>query len=160
MDFFNDGRIIIKNNRDGNIYFADSTGKKLSEDYYDIYICGDGRYIVRDSDNFFKVIDDNYNQIFEKEYAVINTRFIKNGLYLVLDTTDKIKFNDFGYAKLNWTVLNYDGEVIADNIEYIYDLNYKIDNKKNIDEENYMLFVTQLKKLNYKFVGSKFYSSK
>lgn len=160
LEVFYDSRILLKDHKSGIIYFVDSLGNKLSDDYYDLYICGDGRYIVKDSDNYFKIINDQYEQIFEKKYAVFNTRFIKKGLYLVMKSTDNIKFNDYGYADVDWTLLNYDGEEIATNIEYIYDLDLKINKVKNIDEENYLLFTTNLKKLNYKFVGDKFYTNK
>ena len=158
LELFDDERLIIQNLKDNSIYFSTITGERLSDSYFDIYICGNGRYIVRDGDNYFKVIDDEYNAIFEKKYAVIHPRFVRNGLYLVLNSTDDIKFNDYGYATMNWTILNYNGEEIATNIEYIYDLDLKVDKKKKIDEENYLLFVADLKKLNCDFVGEKFYN--
>ena len=158
LEYFNDERILLKDFKDNSIYFTTPTGKKLSDNYYDIYVCGDGRYIVKDNDNYYRVIDNEYNSVFDKKYAAINTRFISQGLYLVLNSTDDIQFNDYGYAVLNWTLLNYNGEEIATNLEYIYDMDYKIDKVKNIDEENYLLFVTNLKSLNCEFVGDKFYT--
>lgn len=160
LEFFYDNRILIKHFKDNSIYFATTSGEKLSSDYYDIYICKDGRYIVKDKDNFFTVIDNDYNQILNKKYSAINTRFVSQGLYLALDSTDGIKFNDYGYAIMNWTLINYAGEEIATNIQYIYDLDLKIDKVKNIDEENYLIFINNLKKLNGDFVGDKFYYKK
>ena len=160
LEFFYDNRILIKHFKDNSIYFATTSGEKLSSDYYDIYICKDGRYIVKDKDNFFTVIDNDYNQILNKKYSAINTRFVSQGLYLALDSTDGIKFNDYGYAIMNWTLINYAGEEIATNIQYIYDLDLKIDKVKNIDEENYLIFISNLKKLNGDFVGDKFYYKK
>ena len=158
LEYFNDDRLLLKSFKDNSIYFTTSTGKKLSDDYYDIYICGDGRYIVKDEDNYYRVIDNEYNSVFEKKYAAINTRFVSQGLYLVLNSVDNIQFNDYGYAVLNWTLLNYNGEEIATDLEYIYDMDVKIDKVKNIDEENYLLFTTNLKALNCEFVGDKFYT--
>ncbi len=160
LEYFYDNRIILKNFKDNSIYFSTPTGEKLSDNYYDIYICGDGRYIVKDDDNFFKVIDNDYNPIFEKKYAVIDTRFVSQGLYLTLNSVDNIKFDDYGYAIMNWNLVNYAGEEIATNIEYIYDMDLKINKVKNIDEDNYLLFVNQLKELNGDFVGNKFYLKK
>ena len=160
LEFFDNEKLIIRNSRDSSIYFSTTSNKQLSPNYYDMYICGDGRYIVKDEDNFFKVIDSDYNPVFEKKYAVINPRLASQGLYLVLDSVDGIKFNDFGYAIINWKLLNYNGEEMTDNVESVYDLDFKLNKVKLFDEENYLLFTTELKKLNYDFVGDKFYNRK
>lgn len=160
LDYFEDGRLIIRLSKDGSIYFSNTKNEKLSPSYFDMYICGDGRYIVKDDDGYFKIIDSEYNQVFEKKYAVINPRLVSQGLYLVLDSVDNIKFNEFDYAKMNWTLLNYNGEIIATDIENIYDINLRLKKEKLFDEENYLLFTTELKNLNYDFVGDKFYNKK
>ena len=160
LDFLDNEKLIIRNSRDGSIYFSTTSNQTLSPNYYDLYICGDGRYIVKDEDGYFKVIDSEYNQVFEKKYAVINPRLVAQGLYLVLDSTDGIEFNDFGYAKMKWKLLNYNGEEMTGDIENIYDIDLKLEKVKLFDEENYLLFTTDLKKLNYDFVGDKFYNKK
>ena len=157
LDFLDEERLILKNYKDGSIYFSSPIGQKLSQNYYDIYICGDGRYIVKDDDNYFKIIDDEYNQLFEKKYASFNTRFNQIGLYLALNSFDSIKFNDFGYASMNWILINYDGVEILTDIEYIYDLDLKLEKEKKIFEDNYLIFKNQFKKLDSEFVGDKFY---
>ena len=86
-------------------------------------------------------------------------RFSNIGLYLTLDSTENIEFTKYGYAKLKWNLLNHDGEVICDNIEQIYDLLYKLPDDSNSEKENYSKFVKNIKKLNYKFVGDKFYKT-
>lgn len=156
LDFFGD-KILLRNYNNDTVYFIDSEGNKISETYKDIFVCGDGRYIVRDEEDFIGVIDDQYNSIFDKKYAVINTRLISKDLYLVLDSTENIKFNDYGFAKFNWKIINYNGDIILDGIEQIYDEIYELptDNKNN--DENYKKFEEQLKDLKYKFVGDKFY---
>lgn len=155
LDFFGD-KILLKNYNDKTIYFINSEGNMVSEPYKDIYVCGDGRYIVKDNQNLFKIIDENYNNIFDKTYNVINPRLVSQKLYLILDDTE-IKPNDYNYAKFKWSIINYNGEVILDGIEQIYDQFYEFSNNKKSDNQNEMSFEENLKRLNYKFVGDKFY---
>lgn len=156
LDFFGD-RMLLKNYNDNTVYFIDTDGNRLSDAYKDIYICSDGRYIVRDTDTFCRIINDEYKSVFEKKYAAINTRLISKDLYLVLDSTDGIKFNDYDYAKLNWKLMNYNGEIIFDNIEQVYDLTYELPDDNETNEKNYYEFQTELRELKYNFVGDKFY---
>ena len=156
LDFFEE-RILVKNYSNDNIYFIDSEGKTLSEEYKDIFVCNNGRYIVRTAENSLKIINDEYNNVFEREYAVINPRIASEDLYLVLDSTQNIKFSDYGFAKINWTLLNYDGELILDGIEQIYDIYYEMPTGNSREKENYAEFENNLRALNYKFVGDKFY---
>ena len=156
LDFFGE-RMLLKNYNDKTVYFIDIDGNRLSDVYKDIYVCNDGRYIVRDTDTFCRVINDEYESLFEKKYAVINTRLLSENLYLVLDSVDGIKFNDYGYSKLNWKLMNYNGEIIFENIEQAYDLIYELPNDSEINEENYLKFQNELKDLKYNFVGDKFY---
>ena len=155
LDFFGD-KILLKNYNDKTIYFINSEGNMVSEPYKDIYVCGDGRYIVKDNESLFKIIDENYNNIFDKTYNVINPRLVSQKLYLILDDTE-IKPNDYNYAKFKWSIINYNGEVILDSIEQIYDQFYEFSNNKKLDNQNEMSFEENLKRLNYKFVGDKFY---
>ncbi len=156
LDFFGD-RILLKNYNDKTIYFINAEGNMISEAYKDIYICGNGRYIVRNNDDSFKIIDEEYNNIFDKNYSVINPRFSSQNLYLVLDSIENIKSNDYDYAEFNWNIVNYDGEIILDGVEQIYDQFYKMVNNKKNDKNNEESFEENLRKLNYKFVGDKFY---
>jgi hypothetical protein len=156
LDFFGE-RILLKNYNDNTIYFIDSNRNMVSDAYKDIYVCNNGRYIVRDKDEYLRIIDDSYNSVFEKKYAVINPRLITENIYLVLDSTEDIKFNDYGYAILNWSIMNYDGEIIFDGIEQIYDNYYEYPDTKGKSSEKYAEFVENLKDLKYKFVGDKFY---
>lgn len=157
LDFFGENRILLKNYNNKTVYFTDLEGNKLSEVYKDIYVCNDGRYIVQDEENSFKIIDDSYNSIFEQKYASINPRFVSQGLYLVMESTKGIKENDYGYAMPTWKLMNYNGEIIFEGIEQIYDLIYKIPEDNKEDEVNYMIFENKLKELEYNFVGDRFY---
>ena len=156
LDFFGEDKVLFKNYNDGTIYFTDTQGKVLSDTYTDIYICPEGRYIVGDRDGYFKFIDEEYNQMFENKYAVINPRFISHNLYLVSDSTEGIKTNDYNVAEVTWNLINQNGEVICADIEQIYDLIYEINHDGN-KNENYEKFKKEIKDLNYHFVGDKFY---
>lgn len=160
LDFFGD-RALLRDYNSNTVYFINpSTDEKLSEEYKDIYVCNNGRYIVRNADGFFKVIDDEYNKVIEKEFSTIKPRLIQAGLYITTDTLDNIKFSDYGYANnINWTLINENGEVVFDGIEQIYDLYYKLPTDKEIEEENYLEFVENVKDFEYHFVGDKFYQN-
>lgn len=158
LDFFGDDRILLRNYNEKTVYFTDLEGNKVSDKYKDIFICGDGRYIVQDEESAFKIIDDSYNLVFEQKYASINPRLISQGLYLVMESSQGIKSNEYGFAKPTWKLMNYNGEILFEGIEQIYDLMYKIPTDNREDEVNYLLFEKELKALNYKFVGDRFYS--
>lgn len=157
LDFFGE-RMLIKNYSNDRTYFIDSDGNILSEEYKDIYVCKDGRYIVRTQRDTAKIINDEYEKVFDVEYQVMNPRFISQNMYLTLDTTENIEFNDYGFpTNLNWKLVNYDGEVVFDGIQQIYDVLYELPDESNKKEENYSKFVNNLKELDYKFVGDRFY---
>lgn len=154
LDFFGE-RMLLRNYNDNTVYFIDSEGNILSEVYKDIFVCGDGRYVVKDKDGFFKVINDDYALSFDSRFAAINPRLSSIGLYLTLDSTQNIKTNDYDFAEMNWKLVGYDGTVILENIEQIYDQAYQVKDIK--DKDVYLNFEEDLKKLNYEFVGDKFY---
>lgn len=156
LDFFGNERILLRNYNDNLIYFTDLEGNVLSEKYKDIYICDNGRYIVQDEDNYFRIINDEYKSVFENKYAAMNPRLLSQGLYLVLDSTENIKANDYDIAMPSWKLMNSNGVILFENIEQIYDLIYKIP-EDNEEEINYMNFQKEIKALKYKFVGDKFY---
>ena len=154
LDFFGE-RMLLRNYNDNTIYFIDGEGNMLSDVYKDIFVCSDGRYIVKDKDGFFKVMNDDYALSFENRFAAINPRLVSKGLYLTLDTTQSIKTNEYDFAEMNWSLVGYDGNVIMDGIEQIYDQTYQIKNIK--DKTVYAKFEEDIKALNYEFVGDKFY---
>lgn len=132
LDFFDD-RLLLKNYNDKTIYFIDGEGNKLSDEYRSIYVCQDNeRYIVKDLQNKYKVIDRNYDQIFEGEYDVFDPYLANYGLYIVDNTEEDIEFNDYGYAKMHFSILNAQGQVIIDNVEQAYKNYYKISKDKSI----------------------------
>lgn len=155
LDFFGE-RMLLRNYNDHTVYFIDGDGKILSDVYKDIFVCGDGRYIVKNKDGFFKIINDEYAQAFENRFAAVNPRLVKAGLYLTLDSTQNIQTNDYNFTEMNWKLIGYEGNVILENIEQIYDQYYTVDNVRN--KEMYGKFEEDLKDLKYEFVGDKFYT--
>lgn len=158
LDFFGD-RLLLKNYNDKTIYFIDGEGNKLSDEYRSIYVCQDNeRYIVKDLQNKYKVIDRNYDQIFEGEYDVFDPYLANYGLYIVDNTEEDIEFNDYGYAKMHFSILNAQGQVIIDNVEQAYKNYYKISKDKSIAySTRYSQFLDELKSIRYDFVGDKYY---
>lgn len=155
LDFFGE-RMLLRNYNDHTVYFIDGDGKILSDVYKDIFVCGDGRYIVKNKDGFFKIINDEYAQAFENRFAAVNPRLVKAGLYLTLDSTQNIQTNDYNFTEMNWKLIGYEGNVILENIEQIYDQYYTVENVRN--KEMYGKFEEDLKDLKYEFVGDKFYT--
>ncbi len=158
LDFYDD-RMLLRNYNDNTIYFIDLSGNAISDKYKDIFICSNNRFIVQNENGLYYIMDSEFRNVFEKEYEVLNPRLSNNELYLTLDKVSNIEFTKFDYAKLNWNLLNSDGQVICDNIEQIYDLYYKMPDESNNEKENYSKFIENLKKLNYQFVGDKFYKT-
>lgn len=158
LEFYDD-KILIRNYNNKTIYFIDSGGNPLSELYKDIYVVNKDRYIVRTSEDKEKVINGDFSKSFEAEYDIINSRLIGKNLYLCMNLDNEVTFNDYGYAKLNFSLLDQDGNVILDNIEQVYDLCYDIEGGKRKNDDQYSKFIEKLKDLKYDFVGDKFYSS-
>ena len=161
LEFFED-KILIRDYNKGLDYFIDINSadfKPISEMYKDIFVCSNGRYIVKTENNIFKVIDESLNKVFDAEYKVINPSFVGVDLYLATDDIDAVEFNDFGYAKMNWRLLNLEGNSVYDNIEQIYNIFYKLDeNDEDVNGDSYFKFQERLTNLEYKFVGDKFYN--
>lgn len=158
LDFFGE-KILLKNYNNHTIYFIDQDKKIISEEYKDIFICSSDRYIVRnnDEDGFFKIVNDNYENVYNKEFAAISPILYSQNLYLVANTTNDLKINDYKYAIMNWSLMNNEGEIIVDGIEQIYNQYYEYpeDNTKN--DKVYQEFEEKVKALNYRFVGDQFY---
>ena len=156
LDFIDD-TILLKNYNDATIYFIDGTGRMLSDTYKDIYIYSD-RYIVKNNNSKFMVINKEFNKIFDEEYDVINPCLITQNLYLCMNTDSGIEFNDYGFAIMKWKLVNYNGDVILDDIEQIYGEFYQISSDKSVAYANrYSDFIEELKDIKYDFVGDNFY---
>lgn len=154
---YKEGKILIKNYNDETIYWIDENGEMLSEVYQEIYILED-RYIVKNTNHKYVVLDQNFNKIFEEEFDCMDPYLASLGLYVVANTNEAIEFNDYSFAKMNWRLLNSNGETILDGIEQIYTNYYPISKDKEMPYvTRYEQFLTQLKKTDFQFVGDKFY---
>ena len=154
-----DDKILIKDYNDNTIYFIDyTTRQKISDKYKDIYI-GDNVYIVQNQDNKYMVIDKDFNKVFEEEFDVIDTQLAEIGLYICANTNEAIDFNDYNFAKMKWKLLDSNGDTMLENGEQIYQSFYKISNdKQKTYVTRYEEFLKNLKKIEFNFVGDKFYT--
>ena len=144
-------------NKDGKITFYNEKGEKLSDSYKEIFI-QDGRYIVKKSNDKYTIIDENYNQIIEGEYDYVDISLLSIGIYLFGNVDDVIEFNNYDYADLNFIMMDYDGNILNNNLEQVYLDFYKIsDDSKKVYVSRYNEFIDDLKTLDYDFVGDKFY---
>lgn len=158
LDFIDD-KILIRNYNDNTIYFIDAEGEIVSDVYQDIYICQD-RYVVKNSNHKYMVIDKEFHKVFEEEFDVIDPYLADYGMYICANTNEAIDFNDYGFAKMNWKILNQEGQTIFDGIEQIYGNYYQISNDKSVPYvTRYEEFLKNLKKMEFHFVGDKFYEN-
>ena len=156
LDFFGEDILLRDYTKDSDkIYFINNQANKVSDVYKDIYVCPNGRFIVKDTNDDMKIINNDYTDAFDRKFAIINPRLTAIGLYIVLESTDAIKYNQYGYAEFNWALMNDNGEFLMDNIQELYDLNFRVQN--NNKEEEHLKFIDSLKQLDYRFVGDKFY---
>lgn len=154
---YKEDKILLKNYNDDTIYWIDENGEILSDIYKEIYVLED-RYIAKNTNHKYMVLDQSFNKIFEEEFDCIDPYLAGLGLYVVGNTNEAIDFNDYGFAKMNWRLLNHAGETILDGIEQIYKNYYSISNDKETPYvTRYEQFLTQLKKNDFQFVGDKFY---
>ena len=160
LEFFGE-RMLIKNYNDKTTYFIDENGEMLSEAYRNIYICKNKeRYIVKTLENKYKIIDTDYNKVIENEYDVLDAYLANYGLYIVTNVDEEIEFNDYGFAKMNFSIINSNGDVIIDNVEQVYKNFYQISNDKSVAyATRYSQFLDNLKSIEYNFVGDSFYKN-
>lgn len=160
LEFFGE-RMLIKNYNDKTTYFIDENGEMLSEAYRNIYIFKNKeRYIVKTLENKYKIIDTDYNKVIENEYDVLDAYLANYGLYIVTNVDEEIEFNDYGFAKMNFSIINSNGDVIIDNVEQVYKNFYQISNDKSVAyATRYSQFLDNLKSIEYNFVGDSFYKN-
>ncbi len=157
LDFI-DNKILIRNYNNKTIYFINKQGDILSDVYQDMYVAKE-HYIVKKENEKYAVINQEFQPIFEQEYDVIDPYLSDYGMYICANTNEAIDFNDYGFAKINWKLVNAQGQVMLDNIEQIYGNYYQISNDKTIPYvTRYEEFLEKLKDIDFHFVGDKFYS--
>lgn len=159
LDFFED-KILIRNYNDKTVYFIDQNGEMKSPAYKNIYITKDAsRYIVKNTNGKYSVINPEYNKVFDAEYDVCDTYLANNGLYIVANIDEEIEFNEYNFAKMKFLLLDSNGDIIMDNIEQIYGNYYQISDDKTVAyASRYAQFLENIKSIEYEFVGDEFYS--
>ena len=117
------------------------------------------KYIVKDLNNKYQVLNTNFERVFENDYDMVDTYLVYYGLYIVANTSDNITFNEYNYpTNLDMKLLNNDGEVMLDGIEQIYANYYQISDEKSKNySTRYTEFLNKLKNIEFHFVGDKFY---
>ena len=156
LEFMED-KMLIKNYNNHTIYFINRNGDILSEVYKDIFIAQE-RYIVKNNNYKYMIIDQAFKKVFEDEYDAIDPYLANYGMYICTDTNQAIDFNDYGFAKMNWKLLNFEGQTILDGIEQIYGNYYQISNDKDVPYvTRYEQFLEDLREIDFHFVGDKFY---
>ena len=156
---FIDHKILIRDYSESVpwIYFIDESRKQVSDKYKDIYI-HDDRYIVKDSNNRYQILDKEFNRLFNMDYDFIDTSLVSCGLYVCMNTSTGIEFNDYNFAKMDLKIMNFNGDIIVDNVEQVYSEYYEVSNDKTVSFANrYNDFLVDIRDIEYKFVGDKFY---
>lgn len=149
-----DNQILLKDYSQKNIYFINEENHERVSDFYkEIYI-GKDIYIVKNNQNKYMVINKEFNKIFDDEFDIINTDLAEIGLYICCNIDKELDFNDYNYVKLSWKLLDSNGDTMLENIEQIYKSYYKNENDKKQSDED---ILNSIKKLDFSFVGDKFY---
>lgn len=158
LDFFGD-KILIKNYNDKTIYFIDENGEMKSPAYKNIYVLQDAsRYIAKNTNGKYSVIDPDYNKVFDAEYDMFDPYLANKGLYIVQNLDNVIEFNDYGYAIMSLQLLDSEGNVIMDGMEQVYANYYQISSDKSVAySSRYGIALDQMKAIEYNFVGDEFY---
>lgn len=158
LDVF-DGKILIKNYNTKTVYFINDNGEMISPTYKSIYVLQDkSRYIVKNNNGKYSVINSDYTKAFENEYDLIDPYLANYGLYIVQNLDNVIDFNDYGYAKMTLNLVDAEGNIIMDGIEQIYGNYYEILSDKSIAySSRYGMALDEMKTIQYEFVGDRFY---
>ena len=154
---------LIKNHDNNTYYFIDSSSSQVSETYKEIFICGYDRFIVKNSKNKYMVIDSNFNKVFESEWDFVDTSLVQIGIFIFGNLKDwEAEFNIYDFAdNMNLTMIDYMGNVVAENIQQSYNKYYYIsqDDKKS-NQEKYSEFIDNLRTMKCTYIGDKFYTDK
>ena len=153
-------KILIKDHNQNTIYFINNKNEQLSESYKEVFICGYDRFIVKNKDNKYLVIDSNFQKVFESEWDFVDTSLVQVGIFVFGNVKDwKADFNDYDFAEnMNLTMIDYTGKVIIEGIQQSYNKYYYItDDEKKSTSEKYNEFLDGLKVMKYSYIGDKFY---
>ena len=152
-----DQTLLIRNYNDDTIYFIDANQNIVSSIYKNIFVGINDRYIVKNTNQKYTMINKEYEQIINEEFDFIDTSLAKVGLFVCGNFSEEIEFNDYNYAKLNLKIIDSNGGILIDNVEQVYGSYYRIfENIKDKDKQLEEL-KDRIKMLEYNFIGDKFY---
>jgi hypothetical protein len=151
---------LIKNHNDDTIYFIDSDGNSISNVYKEIFVCNLDRFIVKQSNNKYAIIDSEFNKVTEQEWDFVDASLAGAGIVVFGTTSDAISFNDYDYAEnMKLRIVNLDGNIVCDNLEQVYNKYYYISENENQSySQRYSEFLSSLKVMTSTFVGDEFYN--
>ena len=72
-----DDKVLIKNYNNDTIYFINEKNEQISETYKEFFICGNDRFIVKNSKNKYMVINSNFEKVFESEWDFVDTSLVE-----------------------------------------------------------------------------------
>jgi hypothetical protein len=152
--------ILIKNHNDSTIYFIDSDGNSVSDVYKEIFVCNLDRFIVKQSNNKYAMIDASFNKVSEQEWDFVDTTLANTGVVVFGTTSEVIDFNDYDYAKnMKLRVVDLNGNIVCDNLQQVYSKYYYISgDETTVYSQRYSNFLSNLKVMKSTFVGDEFYN--
>ena len=151
------GKVLLKNYNDNTIYFMNGNEQIISSIYKDIYVRNNDEYVVQNTNGKYTIIDGQFSQITNEEFDFINTSLAEYGLYVCGNFEEEIDISDYNYYKTNFKLIDSNGNILMENIEQIYDVHYIVDENIKNKEEQINKLKEQIKVLDYKFAGEKFY---
>lgn len=146
---FENKRLAIKRKPRKITYFAsnqDEDLKAISPIYKEIIPDGDN-YIVKNMNEKWQIVDKNFQPRTKLEYDIFISTLITEGIYIFANIDKEIDIDDYGYAKLKYTMIDRNLNVIGTNLEEMYNFNIKYLNKNS--EEEYRRYVEKLKDPRY-----------
>ena len=149
IEVFEDKRLAIKRKPRKITYFAsneDEDLKAISPIYKEVIPDGDN-YIVKNMNEKWQIIDKNFQPRTKLEYDIFISTLITEGIYIFANIDNGIEIDDYGYAKLRYTMIDRNLNVIGTNLEEMYNFNIKYLNR-NSDEE-YRRYIEKLKDPRY-----------
>ena len=149
IEVFEDKRLAIKRKPRKITYFAsneDEDLKAISPIYKEVIPDGDN-YIVKNMNEKWQIVDKNFQPRTKLEYDIFISTLITEGIYIFANIDNGIEIDDYGYAKLKYTMIDRNLNVIGTNLEEMYNFNIKYLNR-NSDEE-YRRYIEKLKDPRY-----------
>lgn len=149
IEVFEDKRLAIKRKPRKITYFAsneDEDLKAISPIYKEVIPDGDN-YIVKNMNEKWQIVDKNFQPRTKLEYDIFISTLITEGIYIFANIDNGIEIDDYGYAKLRYTMIDRNLNVIGTNLEEMYNFNIKYLNR-NSDEE-YRRYIEKLKDPRY-----------